>query len=132
MQTLHPSSRSSSEARPTPPSSSGTSKRSTTSSTSTSIVATSSLPSRRSSLTLRRQRGVPNHHWAPWRYDDATEPTTIVTWNARALMCYKGKRRRRKQAALNKFMKRKCAITLQEVHGSEALLRTWVDTQPYP
>ena len=29
-------------------------------------------------------------------------------------------------------MKRKCVITLQEVHGSEAMLRTLVDTHPYP
>ena len=47
-------------------------------------------------------------------------------------MCYKGRRRRRKQAALVKYMKRKCVITLQDVHGSESLLRTWIDTQPYP
>ena len=29
-------------------------------------------------------------------------------------------------------MRQQCVIVLQEVHGSEALLRTWVDTQPYP
>ena len=47
-------------------------------------------------------------------------------------MCTKRKRRRKKQAALSKFMKRRNIIMIQEVHGSEALLRTWVDTQPYP
>ena len=47
-------------------------------------------------------------------------------------MCYDNKRRRRKQAVLSKFMKRKCVITPQEVHGSEAMLRTFVDTQPHP
>ena len=59
-------------------------------------------------------------------------PSTIITWNARALMCHKRARRRRKQAALSKHMRQRHVILLQEVHGSEALLRTWVDTQPYP
>eukprot|EP00959_Pyramimonas_sp_CCMP1952_P047104 983340-Pyramimonas_sp.AAC.1 len=47
-------------------------------------------------------------------------------------MRYKSKRRRRKQAALAKYMKRTCVIMLQEAHGSVALPRTWVDTQPRP
>ena len=47
-------------------------------------------------------------------------------------MCYDNLRRRRQQAVLTKFMKRKCVIALQGVHGSEAMLLSFIDTQPYP
>eukprot|EP00959_Pyramimonas_sp_CCMP1952_P162292 3393221-Pyramimonas_sp.AAC.1 len=79
-----------------------------------------------------RLRGLFSRRWSPWTTSPSMRNGTIISWNARSLLCYRSRRRKAKMNKLVSFMRKKAVILLQECRGTLPKLQAALATYPYP